>query len=236
MIPWVEDVLGCWEAPRRRVVDHEAWGRMRDGSLDPHAQRNLFVGFWPLIERFPQFIALNLLKTSYGSDPALNAARGWLAANVRIEHRHAEWFLDWAEASGVPRDEMLTGPRPAAMTAIADWCWRMCETADLADAMAATNYAIEGATGDWTRPLAKSEGYQRRFAGGDPEKSLRWLRAHAEYDEDHPLEALRIIVRLLGPDPAPGRVHGVREAVLEGYDRYRVALDVALEPDRTGSF
>jgi pyrroloquinoline quinone (PQQ) biosynthesis protein C len=208
---------------------------MRDGTIGASQQRSMFVGFWPLVERFPHFLALNLLKTSHGESGAVDAARSWLAANLSVEQRHAEWFLDWAEAAGVTRRAMLEGPRPASMTAVADWCWQVCAAGELADAMAATNYAIEGATGEWTRTLARSDAYRTRFAAGDAERGLRWLDTHADYDDTHPLQALDIIARLLGPEPSAARVRGVEEAVLKSYELYHLALEVALgsaEADR----
>ena len=42
-----------------------------------------------------------------------------------------------AEGFGIPRDEMLDGDRPVEMTLITDWCWRVCESGDLAEAIAA---------------------------------------------------------------------------------------------------
>jgi hypothetical protein len=33
---------------------------------------------------------------------------------------------------------------------LSQWCWQVCDRESLAVAMAATNYAIEGATGEWS--------------------------------------------------------------------------------------
>jgi pyrroloquinoline quinone (PQQ) biosynthesis protein C len=104
-------------------------------------------------KRFPQFLALNLLKCSHGSQPALNAARGWLIKNLRIEQRHAEWYRDWAECAGILQKTLFEGHIPAAMTAITDWCWHICESGSLVEGLAATNFAIEGVTGDWSEKV-----------------------------------------------------------------------------------
>jgi pyrroloquinoline quinone (PQQ) biosynthesis protein C len=225
---WICDIIAETEPAAARVVDHAAWRRMRDGSITPLEHRHILVGFWPLIDRFPQFLALNLLKTSYGRHAGLDTARAWLAKNLRLEQKHAEWFLEWAEAVGVPRAEMLDGQRPAAMTAIADWCWWLGKTGDLAKAMAATNYAIEGVTGRWTPAVASSERYRSLLRSGNVERGMRWLDAHADYDDAHPWQALDIVTALVGPDPAPTRVRGIRDAILRSYDLYAGALDAAL--------
>jgi pyrroloquinoline quinone (PQQ) biosynthesis protein C len=225
---WVRDVIAETEPAAERVTDHAAWRLMREGSITPPEHRNILVGFWPLIDRFPQFLAQNLLKTSYGRHPGLNAARAWLAKNLRLEQKHAEWFLDWAEALGIPRDEMLDGWRPAEMTAIADWCWRLGESGDLAEAMAATNYAIEGATGRWTPGVASSERYRATLDAAHVERGMRWLEAHADYDDAHPWQALDIISELVGPHPTRVRSRGIRDAIQRSYELYARALDAAL--------
>jgi pyrroloquinoline quinone (PQQ) biosynthesis protein C len=226
---WIQDLIGESTELRLRVSRHEAWRRMADGSITPLEHRHILVGFWPLIDRFPQFLALNLLKTCHGRDAAIDAARTWLAKNLRVEQKHAEWFLDWAEVFGTPRSEMLDGARPVEMDAITDWCWHVCQHGDLAEAMAATNYAIEGATGEWTPAVANSEVYPSRIPAEQLERGMRWLRVHADYDDAHPWDALDLISGLAGPEPAPARVRGIRDAVCKSYDLYRLAADVALE-------
>ena len=91
------------------------------------------------------------------------------------------------------------------------------------------NYAIEGVTGEWTPSVAGSETYRSRVPAEDVERGMRWLRVHADYDDAHPWDALDLIARLVGPDPAPARVRGILAAVCKSYDLYRLAADVALE-------
>ena len=226
---WLQQVIHESTERRLSVANHELWRQLADGSFALHAHRNLVVGFWPLVDCFPQFLALNLLKTNTCRDPAINGSRAWLSKNLQIEQRHAQWFLDWGEAFGTPRDEMFDGARPVEMTAITDWCWHVCQQGELADAMAATNYAIEGVTGEWTPRLAHSEPYMSRLTTSDAKKGMRWLRVHADYDDAHPWEALDLIGQLLGPDPATVRIDGVRDAIWKTYELYRIGCDVALE-------
>jgi pyrroloquinoline quinone (PQQ) biosynthesis protein C len=226
---WVQDMAAGTDAAKSLVAEHEAWRLMRTGSISSAQHRNIMVGFWPLIEKFPHFLALNLVKTSYGRDAGVNAARSWLARNLRLEQKHAEWFLDWAEAFGTPREEMLDGWRPVEMTVITDWCWRVCEAGDLAEAMAATNFAIEGVTGEWTPRVSESPAYRALIEDADPGRGMRWLQAHADYDDAHPWEALAIIAQLAGGNPAPARVRGIRDAIVKSYGLYRLALDAALD-------
>ncbi len=225
---WIEDVIVDTREAAQAVSHHEAWSRFSDGTIPENQHHALLVGFWPLIERFPQFLALNLLKCSYGGDPALNKARGWLIKNLRVEQRHAEMYRDWAECAGVSRESLFHETRPAATTAITDWCWHVCESGNLAEAMAATNYAIEGVTGDWTTMVWESSEYKQFFKESERKKALRWIQAHSAYDDLHPVEALDIIRDLLGPNPSPKRVQGVKDAIRKSYDLYVLALDAGM--------
>lgn len=224
---WVRELLLESTPAREAVAEHDAWRLMREGTIGRPLHRMMLVGFWPLIERFPHFLALNILKTTHGRHPGVDAARVWLARNLRTEARHAEWYLDWAAALGLSRREVLDGERPAEMTAIADWCWQVCHAGELVEGMAATNFAVEGVTGEWVRGVATSEPYRRLLAGNDAETASRWLAAHADYDASHPVEALDIIVQLVGAEPPAERVRAIRHAVLKSYELYRLALDAA---------
>jgi len=226
---WAQDLILESREAKEAVTRHEAWRLMSEGTISRRLHRIMLVGFWPLIEKFPHFLSLNLLKTTQGRDAGVNAARTWLARNLRAEAKHAEWYLDWAEGLGVGRDEMFDGAPPVEMAAIAEWCWRISHVGGLAEGMVATNYAVEGATGEWVREVAPSEPYRRLFAPAAIDRTMRWLEAHADYDASHPFEALDIIAQLLGADPPRERLRGIRHAVTRSYELYRLALDVALE-------
>ena len=226
---WLAEVVEETKPQAKTVANHEAWKRFSDGSITQSKHHALLHGFWPLIERFPQFLALNLLKCSYGTSSAINAARGWLIKNLRIEQRHAEWYRDWAECSGIPRSTLFNGQRPAALTAITDWCWHICETGSLAEGMAATNFAIEGVTGDWSELVWESQDYRLLFKETERKKAMKWIQAHAAYDDLHPVEALSIIHQLLGDNPCKNEILKIKRAIQKSYDLYLLALDAGME-------
>ncbi len=230
---WLQDILFDTEALAQKVAHHEAWYRFSDGTIPQEQHHALLIGFWPLIERFPQYLALNLLKCSYGADPALNKTRGWLIKNLRVEQRHAEMYRDWAESAGIPREELFDANRSAAATAITDWCWHVCESAGLAEGMAATNYAIEGVTGEWAKMVGASEVYQEFFPEPNRNKAMRWIVAHAAYDDKHPVEALELISAQLGNDPEPIEARCVKQAIQKSYELYLLALDAGMSRNNT---
>jgi len=225
---WVQDMIGETNESAQAVAHHEAWYRFSDGTI-PQAQHHaLLIGFWPLIERFPQYLALNLLKCSYGNNPTLNSARGWLIKNLRVEQRHAEMYRDWAECAGISQARLFGSTQPAAVTAITDWCWHVCESGELVEAMAATNYAIEGITGDWSKMVHASEAYANLFQDHERKKAMRWIQAHAAYDDKHPVEALEIMCNLLGKNPSLARLESVKQAIQKSFDLYLLALDTGM--------
>lgn len=226
--PWLKDIVRETQPRAHAVAHHEAWYRFSDGTIPEARHHALLIGFWPLIERFPQFLALNLLKCVYGGDATLNKARGWLIKNLRVEQRHAEWYRDWAQCAGIAREDLYHGPRSAAATAITDWCWHVCQSGGLAEAMAATNFAIEGVTGDWCDLVWRSTDYRRLFPETEQVKALKWIQAHAAYDDRHPVEALDIISALLGEKPDSKAIHKIKNAVLKSYELYHLAIDTGM--------
>ena len=222
---WIQDVVMETEDSANAVAHHEAWYRFSDATIPQEKHHALLIGFWPLIERFPQFLALNLLKCAYGEDTALNKARGWLIKNLRVEQRHAELYRDWAVSAGIPQETLFSAKQSVAARAITDWSWQVCESGDLAEGMVATNYAIEGVTGAWTQMVWESPGYKLLFKEGERKKALKWIQAHAAYDDKHPVEALVIVSSLLGKDPGPAAMLKVKVAIQKSYELYLLALD-----------
>lgn len=225
---WVKDMVHETSSRAHAVAHHEAWYQLRDATIPEAKHHALLIGFWPLIERFPQFLALNLLKCTYGEDTALNKARGWLIKNLRVEQRHVEWYRDWAECAGISRKNLYQSHRPAASTAITDWCWHVCESGGLAEGIAATNFAIEGVTGDWCEMVWQSTAYRGLFPEPEQKKAMKWIQAHAAYDDLHPVEALDIVYSLLGNAPDVKSIQKAKSAILKSYDLYHLALDTGM--------
>lgn len=214
---WAQDMVTDCEATRRRVLGHEIWTRMTMLELDSESTYNFMAGLWPFIERFPSYMALNLLKTRYGRSEGDDMARRWLVRNIRVEQNHAEYWLDWADGAGVPRADLLHKPAPSGTDGLYRWCEEISAHGSLAAGMIATNYAIEGATGDWAHLVYSSSLYRDSFAPEVRAASLRWLKLHAAYDDTHPWEALEIVCTLLGNTPSAADVAHLRECIERSY-------------------
>ncbi len=225
---WLQEIISECDDARRTVVTHEIFQQMQAGVLSPSAMRCFLASFWPVIEQFPQYMALNLLKVQYGLGAGHAMARKYLIRNIRVEQNHVEYWIDWAQAHGLSRDSLLAGWRSNSADALSHWCWHTCERDPLAVAMAATNYAIEGTTGEWATFVCSSSAYENGFPNDVRKQAMKWLRVHAHYDDTHPWEALEIMATLLGHEPQEREMSSVRSAIVKSYRYLSSAFDDCL--------
>ena len=225
---WLRDIVHHSAAARHEVVNHKFVRNMSDGTLPAGAMWRFLTGVWPVIEQFPQYMAMNLLKVQYHGGPGHTMARTYLIRNIRVEQNHGEYWLDWAEAHGIGREELFHATRSGAMDALSHWCWRTCDVDPLPVAMAATNYAVEGATGEWATIVCDSTQYSSQFAPEVRNKAMKWLRVHAQYDDAHPWEALEIIATLVGARASAREIAAITAAILKSYEYMVMAFDECL--------
>jgi pyrroloquinoline quinone (PQQ) biosynthesis protein C len=233
---WLQRVVRDTFADKMRVVDHELFSLMRDGQLPLPAMQRFLVGVWPTIEQFPRFMSMNLKKVSYGESAGEDMARRYLMHNIRVEQKHADHWVEWAKSAGVTLDDLKRGDGIEGLQALAHWCWYVCDRASLAVAVAATNYAVEGATGEWSCVVCSTPTYAASLPQDIRGPAMRWLRVHAEYDDTHPWEALDIVATLLGHAPSLADVNDVRRAIRASYVYMEMALDHAMAAALHGCF
>lgn len=226
---WAQDLMQSCDEAKREGLDHPIWVQMREGQLELSAMRNFMVSTWPVVEQFPQYMAMNLLKTRYGRSRGDTMARRWLVRNIRVEQNHADYWLDWAEAAGVPRAEALRGQMASETDLLSRWCWQVSHSDSLAAGIIATNFAVEGMTGEWAVLVSQDDIYAYGFDARVRAKAMRWLRLHAEYDDVHPWEALDIICVLKGNNPAAEEVRHLQQCVLNTFTYTRIGLDRCME-------
>jgi len=225
---WLQEIVSECDDARHAVVAHEIFQQMHAGVLPALAMRRFLGSFWPVIEQFPQYMAMNLLKVQYRLGVGHAMARKYLIRNIRVEQNHVEYWIDWSQGHGLSRDALICGWRSNSADALSHWCWHTCERDPLAIAMAATNYAIEGATGEWAAFVCGSSAYESGFPIDVRKPAMKWLRVHAHYDDTHPWEALEIIATLLGHRPEAREVVNVRSAILKSYQYMSSAFEDCL--------
>lgn len=233
---WLQRVVRDTGRDKLRVVEHELFARMRDAKLPLAVMQRFLVGVWPTIEQFPRFMAMNLKKVNYGHSAGEDMARRYLMHNIRVEQKHADHWVEWAKSAEVTLADLQAGDEIEGLQALAHWCWYVSDKASLAVAVAATNYAVEGATGEWSCVVCSKSTYAQSLPEEIRASAMRWLKVHAEYDDTHPWEALDIVATLLGHAPAQPQIEQVRRAIRASYVYMEMALDHAMAAGLHGSF
>jgi pyrroloquinoline quinone (PQQ) biosynthesis protein C len=150
---------------------------------------------YPFIHAFPKFLAEALIKVED------DASRSFLIDNIRVEKAHAEHWIWMGTGFGLKKEEMLElaeGNRPVLrdVQSLSDWLWYINTKGSLAEATAATSFAIEGITGAMaTKAYAGFESYRDRPGVDMTPRTYKWMREHAHYDDMHPQIALEIVKR-----------------------------------------
>lgn len=226
---WAQQLIKDCSYAKSRVVDHELYQRMRDGRLSHKTMRQYLIGGWPVVEQFAIYMANNLAKTRFARHPGEDMARRWLMRNIRVELNHADYWVNWADAHGVSLDDLKAQHVSPELHALSHWCWHTSASDSLIVGMAATNYAIEGATGEWAAVVCSSEVYADGFPEETRKRAMKWLKMHAQYDDAHPWEALEIICTLAGNNPGLQLQTEIRQAVTKSYDYMYLFLEHCMQ-------
>jgi pyrroloquinoline quinone (PQQ) biosynthesis protein C len=163
------------------------------GRLSVKQMQGWILQLYPFIYDFPKFLAEGLIKVED------DFARTFLIENIRIEKTHAEHWLWMGEGFGLDRQGMLNlaeGETPILrdVQSLTDWVWRINTKGSLAEAVAATSFAIEGVAGALARKISEGfEAYGHRPGVNMNPKTYKWIREHSHYDDEHPQFALEII-------------------------------------------
>ncbi len=192
---WVDNLQKFVQPYWDELLDGEFVEGIAQTRLSVPEMQGWILQLYPFIHAFPKFLAEALIKVED------DYARSFLIDNIRVEKAHAEQWLWMGQGFGLRKDEMLElaeGNRPILrdVQSLTDWIWYVNTKGSLAEAVAATSYAIEGVTGDICRKImAGFEGY-RGMEGVDMNpKTYKWMRQHAQYDDDHPKIAMEVVKR-----------------------------------------
>ncbi len=226
---WLQEVLLETGAAKSRVSGHPLFPALRDGQLSPREMRAFLINGWPVINQFPQYMGMNLQKIGSEETPGSRLARRYLTRNIRVEQNHADYWVDWAAAHDVTREDLQAGEAPALAFALSHWCWKSSSADPLHSAVAATNFAVEGVTGEWSTLLLSRNTLELSYPEPIRKKTLRWLRMHAHYDDAHPWEALDIVATLLGQTPRVADIRHVKRSIQRSYEYFEFSLNCCLE-------
>ncbi|HEY3198216.1 MAG TPA: iron-containing redox enzyme family protein [Nitrospirales bacterium] len=185
---WVLE-MDHYLAPYRQAIwESQLVQETASGALSLEQVKGWSIQFYPFIELFPQFMATYLAKAT---DPM---SRGFLIDNLRVEKRHADQWIDMAKGFGVPKEDLFTTPVILEVEALTHWMWSITNRGSFVEAVAATNYAIEGVTQGIATIMVK--GFMK-YQGQDgvllDKRAYMWMEAHSAYDDLHPYQALEIM-------------------------------------------
>ncbi|HYL19924.1 MAG TPA: iron-containing redox enzyme family protein [Burkholderiales bacterium] len=194
-LPWV-DSLHAYVKPYWDHLLDGPWAEgVATGKLTLPEMQGWMLQIYPFIHAFPKFLAEALIKVED------DYSRSFFINNIRVEKGHAEHWLWMGEGFGVQREAMLeladgTKPLLRDVQSLTDWLWHVNTKGSLAEAVAATSFAIEGIAGDIARKVTDGFKYYKDEPGVDlSSKTYRWMREHAHYDDEHPKIALEIVQR-----------------------------------------
>ena len=139
---------------------------------------------------------------------------------------------------GLKREDMLAlaaGDKPLLrdVQSLTDWLWYI-NTKALAEAAAATSFAIEGIAGDIARKVTAGFEHYKDEPGVDlSSKTYRWMREHAHYDDEHPKVALEIVEQYANTPQLKRRVMFAAKRSLQLLDQALITSVRAYSPANT---
>ncbi|MDF1780610.1 MAG: iron-containing redox enzyme family protein [Alcanivoracaceae bacterium] len=224
---WAQDFWDSLVPFKDKVVAHPVFSEMASGQLSSERWRRALLNFYPLVENFPKYMALNLAKVRRGV-PGHEEAKLWLIDNIKVEQRHAYWYQDWAAGFGIELSELDSVQPSAGMDAVNNYLWQVGSFGSLEEGIAATNLAIEWATGEWSQQVVKGmQAYAESGVAEINRHTMTWLRAHASYDDEHPHEAMELVKRIaLTPEAQKSALGAARR----GLEYYILALEDCYNP------
>src|SRR6266496_2875043 len=183
------------------VTPHPVWVEELDRELEPH---RLAVLATPVVEH--------------------SAAEhtGFFRENIRVERRHDAMWRAMADGFDVPRGRFQQQrPMLDAVRDFHDFLTASCHAASFAEAVAATNYAVEGVAQRISAKALRGLGKNEKIGP----RGRWWLEEHAKYDDEHTIHALEIIKSRVtqGEDPeavTAAAIHSLtlmRDAMTEAY-------------------
>lgn len=190
---WVESLNGYVKPYWDELLNGEWSQAVSAGRLTVPEMQGWILQIYPFIHAFPKFLAEALIKVED------DYSRSFLIDNIRVEKAHAEHWIWMGQGFGLSREEMIDlaeGNKPVLrdVQSLTDWLWYINTKGSMAEAVAATSFAIEGATGDLARKVVDGfMSYRDKPGVLMTPKAYKWMKEHAHYDDEHPKIALEIV-------------------------------------------
>lgn len=206
---WVADMDAQLEPLRQAILDSPVVVDASENRLIEGRIQNFLVAFYPVIRDFPQWLGL-LLERSPSS------GRAFFQDNIRVERRHDAMWRAMGDGFGVPKDRFrVPEAYVPAVHAFHSFLTEQCTAGPFSQAVAATNYAVEGVAQKISEKALRGLGSNEKIGP----RGRWWLEEHAKYDDEHPIQALEIIKDCVARGDSPGDVTGAARQSLQLMER-----------------
>ena len=186
--PWVAELRRQTKPYWDAVLECRLIQEASEGTLSLDRMRGWILQMYPFIETFPKWIALTIAKV------ADLDSRGFMIDNLRVEKRHAAQWVHMAEGFGLNKSVLQSVVPYPEVDALTHWLWSINAQGSLAEAVGATNYAVEGVTQGIARLTLRGFPHYAKMPNIDLDrKAYAWMHNHARYDELHPVQALQVM-------------------------------------------
>jgi pyrroloquinoline quinone (PQQ) biosynthesis protein C len=233
---WVDSLNGYLKPYWDELLQGDWCEGVATTRLTVPEMRGWILQLYPFIHAFPKFLAEGLIKVED------DYSRSFLIDNIRVEKGHAEHWIWMGLGFGLTRKEMLDaaeGSKPLLrdVQSLTDWLWYINTKGSMAEAVAATSFAIEGIAGDIARKVVRGfEAYKGRPDVQMGPKTYKWFREHAHYDDEHPKIALEIVKQYATTErmqtkvmvAAKRSIQLLHNALMTGYQAYSVSEEAVV--------
>ena len=233
---WIDSLNGYLKPYWDELLQGDWCEGVANTRLTVPEMQGWIMQVYPFIHAFPKFLAEALIKVED------DYSRSFLIDNIRVEKAHAEHWIWMGLGFGLSRQDMLDaadGSKPVLrdVQSLTDWLWYINTKGSMAEAVAATSFAIEGLAGDIARKVVSGfEAYKGQPGVQMGPKTYKWFREHAHYDDEHPKIALEIVKRYATTErmqtkvmlAAKRSVQLLHNALLTGYQAYSVSEPTAV--------
>lgn len=230
---WVDALHGYIKPYWDELLEGEWAEGVSNTRLTVPEMQGWIFQLYPFIHTFPKFLAEALTKVED------DYSRGFLIDNIRVEKAHAEHWIWMGEGFGLSRVDMLDlveGKKPVLrdVQSLTDWLWYINTKGSLAEAVAATSFAIEGITGDLARKVVDGfEAYRGHDNVDMKPRTYKWMREHVLYDDEHPVIALEIVKKYATTEKQQAKVmmaakrslQLLHNALMTSYKAYSSRID-----------
>src|SRR5258708_18113571 len=143
---WVDSLHGYVKPYWDDLLNGEWAEAVTAGRMTIPEMQGWIMQIYPFIHAFPKFLAEALIKVED------DYSRSFLIDNIRVEKAHAEHWIWMGMGFGLKKEDMLDlaeGNRPVLrdVQSLTDWLWYITTKGTMAEALAATSFPTEGATG-----------------------------------------------------------------------------------------